>query len=347
MSREKAIEMLFEGQGCLYLACIHESQRLYKYGCSANLQQRTAMHKSHFKHPYMYRLEFAWKADRPREAEDTFKCDPIIKELHTEIEVGGIKHREIIHLPDRVNKSTVVAIAEKAAHNTQRTIQHLYVGAGLSNDEKSKEVLLAKEKTKQAKIKAKVRLAELDLRMEELRLTHSKSIKGQRLASVQLRIPPPGVNTRVSPLPHTTSAASDAHHDAEQVEACSNATFMVDTLDLEECMPDVVIEATKGQEGVVTEVPTVDEAIGTTYEEGVPEQPSPGTEVFEQRQTCTELERVTLVLEPFIRDFCKVGSAEKVTSADFYARFSAVTGGNPFCMRIVGIAVHKVGFQGP
>lgn len=51
VSREKAIEMLFEGQDCLYLACIHETQRLYKYGCSANLQQRTAMHKSHFKHP--------------------------------------------------------------------------------------------------------------------------------------------------------------------------------------------------------------------------------------------------------------------------------------------------------
>lgn len=96
----------------------------------------------------------------------------MIKDLHEEVEIRGTLHREIIHLPERVEMRTVLAIVEQVAHKTQHTIQHLYFG-GVSNDEKSKEVLLAKEKTKHAEIEGltRVRMAELKLEMTVLTQT--------------------------------------------------------------------------------------------------------------------------------------------------------------------------------
>ncbi|GAQ90528.1 hypothetical protein KFL_006520040 [Klebsormidium nitens] len=114
--RKKELEMLFEGQGCLYLACIHESAKLYKYGCSANLQKRNLAHRSHFKPPFSYRLEMAWKADQPPDAEENFKDDPLIREIHEAVEIGGTVHREIIRLPDHVDKGLLVVALLVGVH---------------------------------------------------------------------------------------------------------------------------------------------------------------------------------------------------------------------------------------
>jgi hypothetical protein len=184
-SLEKAFEMILHKRGCLYLACINEEERLYKYRWTENLQKRNYSHHGHFKGAHSYRLEWAWKAEKPKQAEDTFRDDPLIKGLHRDCEIGGVSHREILHLPAHISMETIYAIAEQAARKSQTCIQHLYVGA--ANDEKRGDVLLEKEKTQQAvekekteqaEISAKVHIAELDheFRMEEMRLTRGAGV---------------------------------------------------------------------------------------------------------------------------------------------------------------------------
>jgi hypothetical protein len=58
-SLEKAFEMILHKRGCLYLACINTTERLYKYGYTDNLQKRNYAHHSHFKGTHSYRFDWA------------------------------------------------------------------------------------------------------------------------------------------------------------------------------------------------------------------------------------------------------------------------------------------------
>lgn len=337
LSREKALELLFEGQGCLYLACIHESSKLYKYGCSTNLPKRNLAHRSHFKPPYSYRLEMAWKADRPRDAEDTFKGDPLIKEIHEEVEIGGTVHREIIRLPDHVDKGIVLAIAERAAHKTQNTIQHLYVG-GSSNDEKSKEVLLAKEKTRQADIQAKVRLAELDheLKMEELRLKCARKPSGRR---TRLVIATEAGDAQMTGEVQMTTQDMNAVLDASEHSAtdCLVPEVPESSIELETSGGEEASEAVQE----FAQAPQVD-AI-PEFQEVIPEVQEEGGDLVTEGGATPHSAYAEGLISRFIEEHCIVDNSKFVTSKDFHERLLTITNESEevLGMRRVGVFMHK------
>jgi hypothetical protein len=364
-SREKALEMTFDMQGCIYLACIHESMNLYKYGCSTNIQKRNVAHRNHFKSPYTYRLEWAWKADRPKDAEDSFKNDPLIKELHKEVEIGGTLHREIIQLPERVDKSTVLAIAERAAHKSQNCIQNLYIG-GASNDEKCKEVLLAKEKTRQAEIEcqAKVRMAELDhaLRMEELKLS-AQMQAGQTViqtpAQTAERFSKWGCSGNADSRGHVDSIPEDSGTPYDMSSTSPPAPsisevaldYGVSTKRVSEEAPrddSVTMDSRMAQDGqlqdnIVVQPECNNESIGIVEIERIGDAVEPEVQLVVQPPLSTE----DLIMH-FMDEHCIVGADQIVSSSEFRDRLLAVADEvhhDILGARKIGMVMHAMGFK--
>ncbi|GAQ92525.1 hypothetical protein KFL_010390060 [Klebsormidium nitens] len=201
----------------------------------------------------------------------------------------------------------------------------------MSNNEKCKEVLLEKEKTRQAEINAKVRLAELDyaLRMEELKLS-ARTQAGH-----------------AAPEPHASRPAAPLldgwdHEETGTVsDACSTAMV------LSNCHVSTTAECTEEmpREGSVT--------LGDTTE-GREEQADAGEgiEVALEQQVQDAAQsgdsQAAELVKRFVEEHCVVGASEKVTSKEFRARLLATYGesyGRLLGPRRVGMLMHANGFE--